>query len=299
MEHFPHRVRSEQTGPISTEEIISSINQALQDLNPGSTTDDGANNLQELVERSRESLDEVKAQTEYQDQKSTRLLTVSTLFVALSGLLMNAFAQHHSVRIVWGGTIDWRQVLAATVYLCFALFVLSVIAGALVTFHATQTRFRYEKGTAIKPNVPPESQIFFRGIIRAGPTEWAGSFTEGADSGTVPARDLSLRYAKNYILESYLVAAKVADKMRYLEAAQAILASSMKILLFWLVLLALVSLFLAGGPIEDRSVKLEVAKNPSTVLTFYSLSAAPAPAPEKRYSEIADARTALERSRDN
>lgn len=257
MEHFPHRDPLPPVGTVPTSEIVKSITSALEHLGPGEESEPAKDALKALVDRSRESLDEVKAQTEYQDQKSTRLLTVTTFFVALSGLLINAFAQTHALHIVWGGTIDWWQVLAAPVYLGFAVFVLSVIAGALVTFHATQTRFRYEKATAIKPGEPPGSQIFFRGIVRADPTEWARSFIEGDAKGTTPSSDLSIRYAKNYILESYLVAAKVADKMRYLEAAQAILAFSLKVLLLWLAALAVVSVVHPGDRKDSSAMKAD------------------------------------------
>ena len=258
--HFPQcePVALAQSTHVSDREIISVMKTALEHLSAGDDTVEDKAALEALVERSRESLDEVKAQTEYQDQKSVRLLTVATFFVALSGLLINEFGKNHSIRIIWGGAIDGWQLLSVPVYLGFALFALSVVVGALVTFHATQTRFRYERETAIKPGVPPRSQIFFRGIIRADPAEWARNFTQDSGGGTIPAKDLSLRYAKNYILESYLVAAKVADKMRYLEAAQAILAFSLKVLLIWLPILAVVLIIHPGDETEDQPSNVEV-----------------------------------------
>lgn len=269
--HFPQREPAAPATPthVSDTEIISAMNTALEHLSAGGDTPEDKAALEALVERSRESLDEVKAQTEYQDQKSVRLLTVATFFVALSGVLINGFGKNHSVRIVWGGAIDGWQLLSVPVYLGFALFALSVVVGALVTFHATQTRFRYERETAIKPGAPM-SQIFFRGIARADPTEWARSFTQDSGNSTIPANDLTLRYAKNYILESYLVAAKVADKMRYLEAAQAILAFSLKVLLIWLPILAIVLIIHPGDPKQDQPLSVEVT-------AIRSLPTAPTP----------------------
>jgi hypothetical protein len=268
MEHFPHLDQSKGLPNVTTRQISEEINAALLSLGAGPSKD--SNELRALVERSRESLDEVKAQTEYQDQKSTRLLTVATFFVALAGLLISAFAQHHSIRVILGGNIDWWQVLAALVYLGFALFALSVVAGALVTFHATQTRFRYQTETMFERGEPPKSQIFFRGIVRASPSDWVGSFTQTTARGSVPARDLSLRYAKNYILESYLIAAKVADKMRYLEAAQSILAFSLKVLILWLPALAVISLIIPSDPKDDRPMKVEVTSIPSAAPMPYA-----------------------------
>lgn len=297
MEHFPHREPvAPAPGPVSTADIIGSISTALEHLGAGDGSEEDKAALDALVERSRESLDEVKAQTEYQDQKSVRLLTVATFFVALSGLLINGFAQNHGVRIVWGGAIDGWQWLAALVYLGFAIFALSVIVGALVTFHATQTRFRYEEATAIRPGAPL-SQIFFRGIVRTDPTEWARSFTQESGNGTIPAKDLSLRYAKNYILESYLVAAKVADKMRYLEAAQAILAFSLKVLLLWLSALAVVSLVHPGDPKETVPMKVEVTRIPQPAATSSTSQTVTAPGKPAAMPGRSDAATESARAK--
>src|SRR3546814_10076355 len=58
-----------------------------------------------------------------------------------------------------------------------------------------------------------------------------------------------LRYLRNYIVESYLVAAKVAEKLRYLQPAQIILSWSIRILLVWLILVAAtMALVPAKGP---------------------------------------------------
>src|SRR5437773_8450894 len=123
--------------------------------------------------------------------------------------------------------------LVGGTYLLFALFLLSASCGALVVFHAIRTRFKY-------PKLTPEgsrlgSYLFYSDIIALEPATWADRFTVQGGSAVDP--DLSLRYLKNYIVESYLVAAKVADKLRYLQPAQDILATSMRVLLIWLALL--------------------------------------------------------------
>ncbi len=43
-------------------------------------------------------------------------------------------------------------------------------------------------------------------------------------------------------MESYLVAAKVADKLRYLNPAQKILYSTVKLLLVWVLVVGIISL---------------------------------------------------------
>lgn len=82
-----------------------------------------------------------------------------------------------------------------------------------------------------------KSFLFFREIIEVTPEEWAQSFLENGgplDRTRKFRNDLGLAYLRNYIIESYLVAAKVADKLRYLMPAQTVLSFSIKILLAWL-----------------------------------------------------------------
>ncbi|NDU79072.1 hypothetical protein GWI34_41815, partial [Actinomadura sp. DSM 109109] len=116
--------------------------------------------------------------------------------------------------------------------------------GALVVFHATRTRFKYptpEPEGAGARRSRPGSYLFYSDIIELRPEMWARAFTASANSpsGSVPLdEELSIRYLKNYIAESYLVAAKVADKLRYLQPAQDILAFAVRMLVIWILLLA-------------------------------------------------------------
>lgn len=267
IEHFPRQLVGGKEQTITNEQILKEIGEGLADLDSGSDTIA----LDALIGRGRESLDEVKALTEYADQKSTRLLTVVTFFMALAGLLFVAFAKDHPVYLIWGGDFDPWQTVPALVDTLFGVFVLKVIAGALVIFHANQTRFRYPALTSVQPGAKPRSQIFFIEMIRVSPTDWAESFKERIENKGVPARDLSLRYAKSYIAESYLIAAKVADKLRYLQAAQGILGMSLKVLLLWFLLMAATSAFPPHVIAEAIQTKVE----PSTQAKGFAAATAP------------------------
>ncbi len=188
--------------------------------------------LADALKLARQSLDEVMAQTEYQDGKATRLLTILTFMSAFSGLLFNRLVDGYPIsQLGWetAGLIA-ASLLVVSSYLCFAFFAICAVAGALVTFHAIRARFRYPKEPASHGRVG--SLLFYQPISRTHPQDWARSYK---DPGTEAIRlGLESEYLKNYIIETYLVAAKVADKMRFLEPAQRLQSWAIKALLAWL-----------------------------------------------------------------
>jgi hypothetical protein len=226
--------------------------------------------LKSAIDLAKQSLAEVKAQTEYQDQKATRLLTVTTFLSALSGLLFSRFEDAYPI-----GTIA-SQPLGTALLLCcgygaFAAFVIVSLSGALVTFHATRTRFKYPPyQTTEEQEKDPESLLFYGGLIRSRPRAWIrGWVTAGTqrDPGEKPTLrdDLRQRYFQHLVSETYLVAAKTADKLRYLEPAQSLLAISLRFLFLWLVLLAPISILVPSTkpPAQPAKVTLVPAPSPS------------------------------------
>ena len=200
--------------------------------------------IKAFLDRGRETLDEVKGLTEYQDQKATRLLTIVTFLSALSGVLFARLVDSYPIyKLIqsfgFGAPATWLVLLA---YAFFALFALSAACGALVVFHATRTRFKYpsaEPEDPFKRRLLPRSYLFYSDIIELRPESWARAFTKNSDPQSSSASldpDLAMRYLKNYIAESYLVAAKVADKLRYLHPAQDILAFAVRMLVIWILL---------------------------------------------------------------
>lgn len=217
--------------PLADASAIAEIAEELRQL---SETD--KNKLADALKLARQSLDEVTAQTEYQDGKATRLLTILTFMSAFSGLLFSRLADGYPIsQLGWGtaGSIAASTLIVSS-YLCFAFFAICAISGALVTFHAIRARFRYPKEPASHGRV--SSLLFYLPISRTHPQKWARSFKDSeTDSICV---DLEIEYFKNYIIESYLVAAKVADKMRFLEPAQRLQSWAITALLGWLFMIA-------------------------------------------------------------
>ncbi|MFK4448684.1 hypothetical protein ABH944_008715 [Caballeronia udeis] len=211
---------------------------------------------EKYLDRAKDSLKEVKDLTEYQDQKSARLLTIVAFLTAAAGALFAKFVDAYPFRAMFRSSLQYG-IPVGLVYLSFGLFIIFVAFGALVSFHATQTRFVWPE---MKPEKPDDksrkpdavdgkprklddadeavftdalSHLFFKSILRTDPAGWADSFVKNTTAG-VGGSSLTLKYYKNYITESYLVAAKCGDKLRYLQPAQKLLQCAIRLLIFWL-----------------------------------------------------------------
>ena len=203
--------------------------------------------LKNAIDLAKQSLAEVKAQTEYQDQKATRLLTVTTILSALSGALFSRFEDAYPIDTITSQPFKIAALLGCG-YVAFAAFVIVSVSGALVTFHATRTRFKYPPyQTTEEQEKDPASLLFYGGLIRSRPRAWmkgwvtAGGDGDPEDKPTLRG-DLRQRYLQHLVSETYLVAAKTADKLRYLEPAQSLLAISLRCLFLWILLLAPISI---------------------------------------------------------
>lgn len=225
---------------------VAQVRKELKELAP----DEKGEKLEDLLKLARQSLDEVTAQTDYQDGKATRLLTILTFMSAFSGLLFNRLADGYPIsNLAWGDTPAAAISLGVIFcYSLFALFALCAICGALVTFHAIRARFRYPKEAA--EDVGPRSLLFYIPISLTQPGQWGKAFLAPSDPSKLRP-DLKIQYLKNYIVEAYLVAIKVADKVRFLEPAQRLQSWAIRALLAWLVCIAV--LFAFVSPLKKES----------------------------------------------
>lgn len=210
-------------------------------------------NIDEVLKLARQSLDEVTSQTDYQDGKATRLLTIVTFLSAFSGLLFNRVADNYPLSsLSWASSWDFSVTLiVVSCYLGFAFFAFFAVSGALVTFHAIRARFRYPNEPA--ENKPPKSLLFYQAISRTQPAEWGKAFLDKEDASKV-GPDLRVEYLKNYVVETYLIAAKVADKLRFLQPAQKLQSLAITTLIFWLVFVALLFAFVSPLKKESNSM---------------------------------------------
>lgn len=253
LSYFP-RVEEKRSGKqklrsLDDKEAIQAIISEINYLTP---QDHG---LDDALKIARESLDEVTAQTEYQDGKATRLLTILTFMSAFSGFAFNRLADNYPLSMVnWSARweIATSSLLIAS-YVLFAAFALLATSGALVTFHAIRSRFRYPKPAADGKRV--ESLLFWIPISRTQPSMWAKAFVDPTDPSKI-SPGLKLEYLKNYIVETYLIAAKVADKVRFLEPAQRLQSLALKALFFWIIITVVVFAFVPPAKKESNSVIL-------------------------------------------
>jgi hypothetical protein len=233
--------------------------------------------LDTAIGLARQSLNEVKAQTEYQDQKAGRLLTITTILSALAGLLFQRFNDAYPVLATWN-SVSAAKWLIFVAYVLFIAFVLAVLFGALVTFHATRTRFKYDEEVSDdciesdkgndkdkdkeKADEEPRSRLFYTGMLRARPRAWAKSFVESQQTGDreslVVSSNLPQLYFRDLVGETYLIAAKTADKIRFLIEAQRLFAWALVFLLAWLSMFFVVNFVPSTKPAaEPTLVRLE------------------------------------------
>ncbi len=245
--YFP---RSSATGSaqatINDGTVIATIEQEIEKI----AADDAK--LDDALKLARDSLNEVTKHTDYQDGKATRLLTIVTFMSAFASLLFNRFADGYPFSVLsWSGA---QQVITSGLiiasYCLFAVFALLAAFGALVTFHAIRSRFRYPTTTSAEH---PGSLVFWMPISWTEPKNWARAFIDLNDSSKITP-DIKVKYLKNYIVETYLVGVKVADKVRVLEPAQRLQSWAIKALILWIAVTALVFAFVPPAKKESNSV---------------------------------------------
>jgi hypothetical protein len=275
--------RIAQDGAISTLDTVSVVQEMEMASARWPTLDDNQA-LKIATDFAKQSLAEVKAQTEYQDQKATRLLTITTILSALSGALFSRFEDAYPIDTVTIQPLG-SALLLGFGYATFVAFVIASLSGALVTFHATRTRFKYPPYQTIEEQErDPESLLFYGGLIRSRPRAWMRGWVTAGANGDAEDKlalrgDLQQRYFRHLVSETYLVAAKTADKLRYLEPPQSLLAISLRCLFLWLLLLASISMLIpptkrsAQQPIQVTVVPgLLQSSSPVSALSAKSLA---------------------------
>lgn len=191
------------------------------------------------------SLNEVKALTEYEDGKVSRLLTVVAFLSAVIGAVFTRFASDYTWPALaeYQGTVHWWFPFLA--YAAFFTYVVIVTAAVVVLLIAIRPKFNLPASWAgaAKQGLPP-SMLFYKGILDVTGQQWAKAFVDQANG---KGQKLKAHYAKCYISEAYLVAQKVGDKLRWAAPGVFALLVAMFVLLAFFVFLALTVQFVPAS----------------------------------------------------
>jgi len=176
--------------------------------------------LDQLEAMSRKSLDEVKSLTEHQDEKANRILTAIAFLSAFAGLLFQTWKAE-----------DATGLLASSVEISFFLYAVTLVLGALLSIWAIQPQFNVPGREIWNSKDDVGSRLFFLLIVEATPDAWISQF-----DGLTP-KQLQMRYIRDNVRETYLVAEKVGLKIARLDHAVLLLKSSVFMLLVSTVLI--------------------------------------------------------------
>ena len=277
LSYYPRRATTAEK--IDSKAMLDEIGKALDAFDFASAELIKTADPKLLLDRAKDSLEEARKQTEYQDAKAGRLLTIVAFLTAAVGTVfgkfMDLYPLHNDAALV-----SWTSFWVGATYLLFGIYLLLVAAGALVMFHAMSTRFVWPPGgsnLADKNDIV--SVLFYQSIIRTKPEAWGKLFA--GDQAT-----LMRTYYKNYATEAYLIASKVADKLRYLDPGQRLLNISIRVLLCVFLLIILTFTFVtppskvaatstAGAP---ATTPVTGAPSPPPAV---SAPATPSPVPQK------------------
>lgn len=218
---------------ITPDEAISTITKELASLKF-----DNEAEAQIHLDAVKAGYEEVKAATEYQDQKTARLLTILAFLTAAAGTVYGKMLDLYPLSRV--DHLSWPSIGIALLHILFVAYFFMVASGALISFHATQTRFKaMREQDAVTDKV--KSLLFFKYISISSPKAWAAQFN-------LSQTDLLTIYVKHYILETYLIATKTSDKVRYLQPAQLMLQNAIRVLIAWIVFLVITAITIPMTP---------------------------------------------------
>jgi hypothetical protein len=157
----------------------------------------------------RASLDQVKASTEYDNAKA--LLTIVAFLTALAGAVFNRFSATYDLPRLHEILRNWDYVWPALTYAMFGGYAVIVAGSAFVIFGAMKPAFfTRDDSCAGRPPVLG----FHERLLDTTPHLWGQSFVDLTGGSAAGPDNLKAHYAKQYILETYLVAEKVAVKLK-------------------------------------------------------------------------------------
>jgi len=166
--------------------------------------------MPQLLTQTARSLDTVTKLTQYEDEKANRLLTAIAFLSAFVASLFATIPSRFppgSIDKIWNEGLHVRSMLLESVYILFCTYAVLVSIGVATILYGVQPRFNLPKRPSKKKG--PKSLLFFKYIADSAPEEWGKAFSEPS------SHDLEMRYVRNSIVETYLVAEKITLKIKW------------------------------------------------------------------------------------
>ena len=175
-------------------------------LKPLSNWKPTGSELEAIAALTARSLDTVTHLTEYEDDKANRILTAIAFVSAFAGfmftLVPDRYPPIYAVGLISQG--EWGGYLIVALYVLFGLYGIALLIGVLLVLIAVKPSFNvpeaWKQGS-------PRSFLFYKKILETKPEDWGKAFSERSSD------DLRLEYAKNAIVETYLIAQKIPKKL--------------------------------------------------------------------------------------
>jgi NADH:ubiquinone oxidoreductase subunit 6 (subunit J) len=193
------------------------------------------------------SLSQVKGSTEYDDARA--LLTIVAFLTALAGAVFNRFSSTYELPR-WQQISDHCENLwPALTYALFGAYAVLVAVSAFVIFGAMKPTM-FGQSRDWRQRAPRDSFTFHAQLLETHPRMWGQSFIELTGDHRSSGDKLTAQYAKQYILETYVVAEKIALKLRKAAPAVRWLQLSMLFLAGFIVSYGATLVFLAPSTLR-------------------------------------------------
>ncbi|MGK9235778.1 hypothetical protein KXS07_28955 [Inquilinus limosus] len=191
--------------------------------------------IEAIHDAAKASFAEVKALTEYEDGKASRLLTIVAFLSAVVGAVFTRFATVYPWPDIRCASISAEWLLPAATHSAFLIYIVLVTWSVLSVLNAIKPTFNAPSDWKNRstPGLP-KSMLFYQLIADVMPVQWGQAFQ--TLSAEKERSGLKEYYAKCYIYESHLIAEKVEKKLSLLKPAIDRLRLAMAVLIAFFVL---------------------------------------------------------------
>ena len=198
---------------------------------------------QEVHDMALAGLTQVKGSTEYDDARA--LLTIVAFLTALAGAVFTRFSSTYELPRLDEMASNGDYLWPALTYAMFGAYAVIVAVSAYVIFGAM-------KPTTERPyrlrgrNRAPQVLNFHGRIAGTHPQAWGQTFVDLTGDRARGGNTLTAHYAKHYILETYLIAERIENKLKKAAPAVRWLQLSMLFLAGFIVSYGVTLIFVAA-----------------------------------------------------